>query len=74
MALEFGTLPLTEVELSLRSDNWIRSCGEPEHPLAQAIRRQRRNASYPDFDDWRTMVVARTQELVHLAIKALAEA
>ena len=74
MALEFGTLPLTEVELALRADNWLRSCGGPDHPLAQAIRRQRRDASYPDFDDWRAMVVARNTELTHLAIRGLADA
>ena len=71
MALEFGTLPLTEMLDALRADHWLEA--HPEAPAAQAlaIKKQIRDAFYVDTDDWKQQLLAQAREACGQAIEGL---
>jgi len=72
MALEFGTLPGEQVIWSLIADNWLHAHGDPQGPLARAIKRDIRAAFYVESDDWKGMVVAQFELACRQALRALA--
>jgi hypothetical protein len=71
MGLEFGTLPMPEVLLALRADQWLHR--NPQAPAGQAaaIKRALRDAFYGDTDGWKGMVTAQTRVAVLQAIIGL---
>ena len=73
IALEFGTLALDDVFLALRADAWLRRHGDPESAQGRAIKRQLRDAFYPDEPEWKRKVWARAAEMVAKAYRGLAE-
>ncbi|MEE8500930.1 MAG: M14 family metallopeptidase [Kiloniellales bacterium] len=73
IALEYGTLPIEEVKLVLRADNWLHLHGELSSAKGRAIKDQVREAFYQDADDWKDMVWERAVETQRLALKGLAE-
>jgi hypothetical protein len=74
VALEFGTKPVDEVLDALRADAWLHSHGDPESDVGRAIKAQIRDAFYCDADDWKAMLVQRSDWVVERALKALAAA
>lgn len=62
IALEFGTLPLSDIILALRADNWLHAHGDLQSAQAKEIKAQIRNAFYQDADDWRDMIWQRSEE------------
>ena len=74
IALEYGTLPVDEVFLALRADNWLHQHGDPASAKGRAIKAQIREAFYQDADDWKEMVWERGLETQRLALKGLSEA
>jgi hypothetical protein len=72
IGLEFGTLPLDEVDPRLLADTWLRC--HPEAPMAQqrAIRRNLRDAFYCDNDAWKGMVLGQARVALLQAIVGLA--
>jgi len=64
IALEFGTLPMTEVEDAVRADAWLHAHGDPASAQGDAIRRQVRDAFYPQHHDWMAMVHARSRWII----------
>ncbi len=71
IAIEYGTVPLMEVFGALRADNWLYVHGAVQSELGRQIKKQIRDALYPDKDDWKAMVFARAQEIVAKALKGL---
>jgi len=71
IALEYGTLPLNEVVLALRADQWLEN--HPETPAAQrdAIKRQVRDAFYTDTDAWKQRVVEQGLQAARQAVAGL---
>jgi len=72
VALEFGTVPMTETLQALRADNWLRFRGDSASGLARVIKQRIRDTFYCDFDDWRAMIAARGREITGKAIAGLA--
>lgn len=72
MALEYGTVPLTEVLDALRADQWAENHPELAAPQRAAIRRQVRDAFYTDTDAWKQQVLAQGLEAVHQGVAGLA--
>jgi len=72
IALEYGTLPMNEVMLALRADQWLYN--HPEAPAAQreAIKRQMRDAFYVDTPAWKQRIVEQGLEAAHQAVAGLA--
>lgn len=72
LALEYGTVPFTEVQDALRADQWAEN--HPEAPAEQraAIKRQIRDAFYTDTDAWKQQILAQGIEAVQQAVAGLA--
>src|SRR5579864_67107 len=72
-ALEVGTRSTREVFNALRKDNWLHCFAEDrhEHKEGEAIRRELRDAFYPDEAAWKRTVWAHANEVVSAALKAL---
>ncbi len=73
IALEYGTLPMEQVKLSLRADNWLHLYGEIESAKGRDIKARIREAFYQDADDWKEMVWERAIETQRMAVRGLAE-
>ena len=71
IALEYGTLPVDDVILALRADNWLHQHGDPASAKGREIKAQIRDAFYQDADDWKEMVWERGIETQNLALKGL---
>ncbi len=72
LALEYGTVPITEVLDALRADQWAEN--HPELPADQRarIKQQVRDAFYTDTDAWKQQVLAQGVEAAHQAVAGLA--
>ena len=72
IALEYGTLPLTEMLNALRADQWCEN--HPEAPVAQreAIKQHTRDAFYVDTAEWKTQVLLQAREAAGQAVAGLA--
>lgn len=64
IALEFGTLPVTEVLEALRGDHWLHLHPEADEGQRNLIRQAMWHAFYGDTDDWRESVVEQVREAV----------
>lgn len=64
VALEYGTLPGTEVMAAVRADNWLYANGDLNSELGTSIKRQIRDAFYCDQSDWKEMVWRRAHDVV----------
>lgn len=71
IALEYGTVPVTEVLQALRADHWLQA--HPEAPAAQreAIKAQVLAAFYTDTPAWRAAVWRQAREALQQAIEGL---
>jgi len=72
LALEYGTLPLGEMLMALRADQWAEN--HPEAPAEQraAIKRQIRDAFYTDTDAWKQQILVQGFDAVRQAVAGLA--
>ncbi len=64
IALEFGTLPLTEVLDALRGDHWLHVHPEADENQRALIKQAVWRAFYGDSDEWRDGVVAQVNDAV----------
>lgn len=71
MALEFGTLPVTDVLTAVRADAWLHAHGDLASPQGVAIKRQVRDAFYGDADDWKGMIAGQSLIAVRQALAGL---
>jgi predicted deacylase len=71
VALEVGTRSVSKVFEALRKDNWL-SCHAPaDFPHRAQIKRQIRDAFYPEEEDWKAMVFAHGKNAVAMALAVL---
>ena len=74
ITLEFGTLPLENVHLAIRADNWVYVKGGGEKsPYFKTIKEQMRTAFYGEDSQWKQDVWVRAQEVVELTIHGISE-
>ncbi len=71
-ALEVGTAPIRDVFDALRKDNWLHTRASHAHRLAPAIKREIREAFYPDTAAWKRKVWDHAAKCVESALAALA--
>ncbi len=72
IALEYGTVPVTEVLDSLRGDQWAENHPELAAPQRAALRRRVRDAFYTDTDAWKQQVLRQGIEAAFQALDGLA--
>jgi hypothetical protein len=71
-ALEVGTAPVRDVFDALRRDNWLHAYAGMTHAQAKAIKRQIRDAFYPDTTEWKRKVWDHAAGAVERALVAIA--
>jgi hypothetical protein len=71
VALEFGTIDPMSVFRATQASSWLHCYGDPEGPEAAAIRTDIRAAFYPETDDWKNMIWARSLEVIGAATRVL---
>jgi hypothetical protein len=75
IALEYGTVPMTEVTEALRADHWLAAHPEKaDAALRTATRQRMRDAFYTDTSVWKAQVVAQALEAVQQGIAGLSAA
>ncbi|MGA2548640.1 MAG: M14 family metallopeptidase [Burkholderiaceae bacterium] len=74
LALEFGTLPSTEVINALRADQWLELHGVRDSELGRQIKAQVRDSFYVQTPAWEKAVLERSFEFVGKALTALSRA
>jgi len=70
LALEFGTLPVTEVLEALRGDHWLHLHPEADENQRRLVKQAMWRAFFGDSDDWREGVVAQVSEAVRKVMLA----
>jgi len=71
IALEYGTVPITEVLHALRGDQWLANHPEAPVALAESIKRQLFAAFQVDSVEWRAAVLRQAREATRQAIDGL---
>ena len=71
IAMEYGTLPMTEVSQALRAEHWLNN--HPETAAAQAaqIKQQLMDAFYTDTDSWKGQIVSQARQAMFQAVDGL---
>ncbi len=71
IAMEYGTVPVSDVLDALRADHWL--ANHPEAPASQAaeIKQQLINAFYIDTDDWKGQIVSQARQAMFQAVNGL---
>jgi predicted deacylase len=71
IALEFGTTDPMSVFRATQGASWLHCYGDKEGPDADALRLASRAAFYPDTDEWKQLVWARSLDVIGKAAGAL---
>lgn len=74
IALEYGTLPMDEVMLALRAEQWLQLHPDAPASQAQAIKRQFRDAFYTDTPQWKQAIVEQAHQAALQAVAGLGQA
>jgi hypothetical protein len=72
MALEYGTVPITEVLDALRADQWLENHPEAGKAQRAAIKQRVLGAFYTDTDAWKEAVLAQAYDAARRAVGGLA--
>jgi hypothetical protein len=72
ITLEFGTYAGARVLAAIAGDGWLHTYGDANSAKGQAVKAEIRAAFYPEQDDWKDMVAARSAEVMAQAIAGLA--
>jgi hypothetical protein len=71
IALEYGTVPITDVVQALRADHWLHLHPQAAEALHGQVGRQMMDAFYTDTDAWRAQVVAQARQALFQAVVGL---
>lgn len=71
LAIEYGTLPLTEVMLALRAEHWLNNHPEAPVVLAKQIKQQMLDAFYTNTDVWKEKIISQARQAMVQAATGL---
>lgn len=72
IALEYGTVPITDVVNALRADHWLHLHRETPEALTLAIKQQMLSTFYVDSDEWRAQIITQARQALFQAVGGLA--
>lgn len=72
IALEFGTLPLTDMLQALRAEHWLQMHPDTPTPLAARIKQQFKDAFHIETAGWKAQVLRQGREVMVQAADGLA--
>ncbi|MFT5115615.1 MAG: hypothetical protein ACI8P9_004966 [Parasphingorhabdus sp.] len=68
IGLEFGTRERERMRKAMLANSWLHLHGTLDSDLGRQIKQEVRNASYPDEDEWKSLVWQRGKEVVSIAL------
>jgi len=71
IALEYGTVPVTEVVDALRGDHWLHQHPEAPAALQAQIRQRMKDAFYTDTEVWKGQIVSQARQALFQAVEGL---
>lgn len=71
IAMEYGTVPITEVINALRGDHWLHQHPEAPAGLRAAIQARMLAAFYTDTDAWKAQIVVQARQALFQAVDGL---
>ncbi len=71
IAMEYGTLPIQQMILALRAEQWLQLHPEAPPEQAHAIKQQMMDSFYVDTDAWRAQILQQAQESLHQGLVGL---
>jgi hypothetical protein len=71
IALEYGTVPITETVDALRADQWLENHPEAPQPQRVAIKQRMLDAFYTDTEAWKAAVLAQAFDAARQAVAGL---
>ncbi len=71
IAMEYGTLPLPEMILALRAEQWLQRHPEAPAALAASIKQQMMDAFYVNTDAWKGQIISQARQAMFQAINGL---
>jgi Protein of unknown function (DUF2817) len=71
VAVEFGTIDPMSVFRATGASSWLHCYGDPASPQAAGINTEMRAAFYPETDEWKRLVWARSADVIGKAAAAL---
>lgn len=71
IALEYGTVPITEVIGALRGDHWLHQHPDAPGELQAQIKQRIKDAFYTDTDIWRGQIVSQARQALFQAVDGL---
>ncbi len=71
IAMEYGTLPLTDVLQALRAEQWLQLHPEASQTQRDAIKRQFLAAFYTDTDQWKLAILRQAENAMTQAVAGL---
>ncbi len=71
IAMEYGTLPMSDVSYALRGEHWLNVNPNAPADLAEQIKLQMMDAFYTDTDTWRGQVISQARQSMFQAVDGL---
>jgi Protein of unknown function (DUF2817) len=73
IAMEYGTVPWTDVTAALRGDHWLNVHPEASPALAKQIKQAMMDAFYTDTDAWKGQIISQARQSMFQAVDGLYE-
>jgi hypothetical protein len=72
IALEYGTLPITEMIGALRADQWLENHPDTPDVIRREMKQKMRDAFYIDTDEWKHQIIEQAVDAALGAVRGLA--
>jgi hypothetical protein len=72
IALEYGTVPIQETIMALRSEQWLKRHPEADPAFAAQLKQRIRDTFYIDTPEWKQQVLAQARQAMWQAVDGLA--
>ena len=69
VGLEYGTRERETMRKAMLANTWLHVHGDLDSALGRQIKREVKDASYPDEDQWKSLVWARGKEVIGIALE-----
>ena len=71
VGLEYGTREREHMRRCMLANTWLHAYGDPDSDIGRAIKRDVKDASYPDEEKWKALVWERGREVVEIAMQRI---
>ena len=73
IGLEYGTRARETMRKAMLANTWLHVHGDLDSDLGRQIKRDVKDASYPDEDEWKSLVWERGVEVIGIALQRFSQ-